>query len=71
MSKFCGYCEKPIIGEAVDRGGDTDHARPSVYWHPLGHPDCVRAKPLTESVPHIGGIPVNRTSSRRRGPRSS
>lgn len=71
MLKFCGYCEKPITGEAVDRGGEADHARPSVYWHPLGHPDCIRAKPLAASVPHIGGLRVDRMASRPRRPRAS
>ncbi|MFF0437487.1 hypothetical protein ACFYU9_35390 [Streptomyces sp. NPDC004327] len=61
-AKWCAYCDKPIIGEAIDVTEYSDRgAHPAVWWHEFGAPECVRDRPAAPSLlePHIGGKRVN------------
>ncbi|MFE4311483.1 hypothetical protein ACFRR6_36120 [Streptomyces sp. NPDC056891] len=62
----CVYCSKVISAGAElipDDGANGRHA--NIYKHALGDPECTYPPRTPLSVPHVGGVPINRTTQRR------
>ncbi|MFC8505649.1 hypothetical protein ACFU3J_01305 [Streptomyces sp. NPDC057411] len=71
-TKYCGYCQKPINGEAVDIEDHSDRAaHPPAYWHRFGDPECFLARPRPWTQPNIGGLRLDLQKFRRRQGRAS